>query len=121
MYWVRLKSFYVDVRFSANFPNMGGCGAAEGNSKPCKPFSPTQYDQSFKQVMTKYECLSGERVPLRAADVRVVQGVLQADRAEQEGVHVRGRPLVRHRQDAEEALPLLQIPKVSRRRHEAWR
>ena len=22
---------------------MGGCGAAEGNSKPCKPFSPTQY------------------------------------------------------------------------------
>ena len=24
---------------------MGGCGAAEGNSKPCKPFCPTQYIQ----------------------------------------------------------------------------
>ena len=22
--------------------SLGGCGAAEGNSKPCKPFSPTQ-------------------------------------------------------------------------------
>ena len=24
---------------------MGGRGAAEGNSKPCKPFSPTQYSE----------------------------------------------------------------------------
>ena len=72
--------------------------------------------------MTKYHPrLEGERVPLRPADVRVVQGVLQEDRAEQEGVHVRGRPLLRHRQDAEEALPLLPVPKVSRRRNEARR
>ena len=25
--------------------SVGGCGAAKGNSKPCKPFSPTQYSQ----------------------------------------------------------------------------
>ena len=49
IYWVRLKGFYVVARFSANFPkiavrqSVGGCGAAEENSKPCKPFSPTRY------------------------------------------------------------------------------
>ena len=34
--------------------SVGGCGATEGNSKPCKPFSPTQYvvirvQQCYKQ------------------------------------------------------------------------
>ena len=29
------------ARFSAK--SVGDCRAAEGNSKPCKPFSPTQY------------------------------------------------------------------------------
>ena len=80
-----------------------------------------------QQIQISLQCIirpnniTGERVPLRPADVRVVQGLLQAHRAEQEGVHVRGRPLLRHRQDAEEALPLLPIPKVSRRRNEARR
>ena len=31
---------------------MGGRGAAEGNSKPCKPFSPTQY------IMLLFRCLT---------------------------------------------------------------
>ena len=56
MYWVRLKGFYVVARVSANFPkiavnqSVGGCGAAEGNSKPCKPFSPTQYYTGYRLV-----------------------------------------------------------------------
>ena len=48
-YWVRLKGFYVVARFSAKFSE--NCSEADsgrpwgqqkGNSKPCKPFSPTQ-------------------------------------------------------------------------------
>ena len=50
LYWVRLKGYYMVARFSANFSKncseadsaVGGHGAAEENSKPFKPFSPTQ-------------------------------------------------------------------------------
>ena len=51
---------------------VGDCGAAEGNSKPCKPFSPTQYIkrscQSRESLSTKFlihsllrtDCLQGK-------------------------------------------------------------
>ena len=56
MYWVRLYGFYVVERFSAHFPencSEADNGAAEGNSKPCKPFSPTQY----VKLALKRKCL----------------------------------------------------------------
>merc|ERR1719264_1851119 len=43
-----LKAFTWLRDFLPIFPkiavrqSVGGCGAAEGNSKPCRPFSPTQ-------------------------------------------------------------------------------
>ena len=36
--YFKVCTWLIEVR-----QTVGGCGAAEGNSKPCKPFSPTQY------------------------------------------------------------------------------
>lgn len=63
----------------------------------------------------------GVGLSLRPSDVRIVQRILQEDRAEQEGVHVCGGEKLSHRQDTKETVSLLQIPEVLGCGHETRR
>ena len=54
--------------------------------------------KSVLQTLTV--CVPGVRLPLRPPHLRVLQRILQADGAEQEGVHLRGGQELCHRQGA---------------------
>ncbi|CAB0007987.1 unnamed protein product, partial [Nesidiocoris tenuis] len=55
-----------------------------------------------------------QRLPLRPPHLRVLQGIFQKDRPEQESVHMRRRAPVSYRQNAKETLPVLPFPEVPR-------